>query len=487
MSLSATEPDLRALCLHINEQVPEGGLFSGEHTAAHPDSRLPWRISPEPFWLTPAQYRALEELGPVLLRFYRAANLLYQHSQKGLQPPWVHEYLDLGKPERILELGRMNRFRSHLPLVIRPDLLLTEDGFRLTELDSVPGGMGLTGQLAGTYSGLGFQIAGGARGLVDGFYEALKANSGMEHPAVAIVVSDESEAYRGEMQWLASQLAAEGYPVSCRHPRDLRFDEGGLLVEEEGRLSRVDMVYRFFELFDLPNIPKVELLTYFAKKNAVRVTPPLKAYLEEKLWLAFFRHPLLQAFWERELGGPAMQTMHELIPRSWILDPRPLPPHAVIPDLQVDGRPVNDWGTLAGLAQKKREFALKPSGFSALAWGSRGVAIGHDLPEEEWAARLREGLERFPSGPYVLQEFHKSAQVRVQYFDFAGDQVRPMRGRPLLRPYYYVIGTEPRLVGIQAIVCPPDKKILHGMSDAILVPCAVAPEEGSFDEHQHAG
>jgi hypothetical protein len=32
-----------------------------------------------------------------------------------------------------------------VPRVIRPDILLTENGFRITELDSVPGGIGLTG------------------------------------------------------------------------------------------------------------------------------------------------------------------------------------------------------------------------------------------------------------------------------------------------------------------------------------------------------
>jgi hypothetical protein len=62
-----------------------------------------------------------------------------------------------------------------------------------------------------------------------------------------------------------------------------------------------------------------------------------------------------------------------------------------------------------------------------------------------------------------------------------------MRGRTLLRPYYYVVGSEARLAGVQAIVCPPDKKVLHGMSDAILAPCAVASPEGREHEQQHAG
>jgi len=48
-----------------------------------------------------------------------------------------------------------------------------------------------------------------------------------------------------------------------------------------------------------------------------------------------------------------------------------------------------------------------------------------------------------------------------------------MKGRALLRPYYFVVQDKVRLAGIQATVCPDDKKILHGMVDSIIVPCTV--------------
>ena len=45
----------------------------------------------------------------------------------------------------------MGRSRPTLPRVIRPDILFTENGWHITELDSVPGGIGLTGWLNATY------------------------------------------------------------------------------------------------------------------------------------------------------------------------------------------------------------------------------------------------------------------------------------------------------------------------------------------------
>jgi hypothetical protein len=48
--------------------------------------------------------------------------------------------------------------------------------------------------------------------------------------------------------------------------------------------------------------------------------------------------------------------------------------------------------------------------------------------------------------------------------------------RALIRPYYFLAGTNPakleaKLSGILATLVPSDKKIIHGMRDSILVPC----------------
>ena len=477
MSLLSTDP--KALCLEINERSPAGGLFEGDRANLHPESHLPWRISPEPFWLSPEQLRYLDQLGGVLHQFYKASNQLYHQSVKGLEPAWIRDYLDRGKPGEVLEMGLWNRIKSQLPLIIRPDLLLTEEGFKLVELDSIPGGMGFTAQVSELYADLGYDIIGGARGLVDPLYQAATAAAKVAEPNFALFVSDESESYRRGMEWLVERLQEGGKSARSAHPREVRFNENGLFLQNESDVEpwRIDVAYRFFELFDLKNIPKHELFTYFAKKNALRLTPPPKAYLEEKLGLALYHHPLLKEYWRKELGKEPFAALGSLIPRSWILDPRRLPPHATIPGLDIGGQPVNDWQQLKHLTKKQRELVLKPSGFSDIAYESKGVAIGHDMPEREWAGRVQEALDRFEHQPYILQEFHKAARRTIRYYDFFNDEVKPMRGRVMLRPYYYLIGDEPKLCGIQALVFPADKKSLHGMVDAAIMPCAVSAEK----------
>jgi hypothetical protein len=46
-------------------------------------------------------------------------------------------------------------------------------------------------------------------------------------------------------------------------------------------------------------------------------------------------------------------------------------------------------------------------------------------------------------------------------------------GRLRLCPYFFIIDGEARLAGALATFCPPDKKIIHGMQDAVLLPCRV--------------
>ena len=52
-----------------------------------------------------------------------AVNLLYRQSVAGKQPPWVAQWLDLGKPAALLEPQRDAAFKNDLPRVIRPDIL----------------------------------------------------------------------------------------------------------------------------------------------------------------------------------------------------------------------------------------------------------------------------------------------------------------------------------------------------------------------------
>jgi hypothetical protein len=51
-----------------------------------------------------------------------------------------------------------------------------------------------------------------------------------------------------------------------------------------------------------------------------------------------------------------------------------------------------------------------------------------------------------------------------------------MDGRVRLCPYYFVADDEAKLGGILATIAPADKRLIHGMSDAIMASCRVAAD-----------
>lgn len=467
----------------IRERLCLAGLFGDpsplQETAPGSQAAPSWRISPCPFYLSSDQLQFFADLGPQLLSFYRGLNRLYNESVKGVQPAWISRYLDQGKPEALVQYSRMKRFRDALPAVIRPDMIPTQDGMVITELDSVPGGIGLTACLSNIYHDLDggeSPLIEGRDGMVRGFARMLRSVQGRREGHIAILVSEESKDYRPEMSWLAGQLREEGLSAWCVEPREMRFTEEGLRLHVDGGEQLVSVIYRFYELFDLLNIPKAELVQYAAKKGWVSVTPPYKPSLEEKSSFALLHHPILRPFWEKELGADCLFHLSTIMPKTWLLDPAPLPAIATIPGLRIGGRAVASWSDLETATQKERHFVIKPSGFSELAWGSRGVSIGHDMPQTEWLEALRNALASFPTTPYILQEFHKGRLFEMDYLDEDRRTIVRMSGRARLSPYYVVSDDKAELAGILATICPADKKILHGMKDAIMVPCALRPD-----------
>jgi len=407
----------------IQGALPSEGLFAEKD----------WLISPDAFPISEKFASELEQLGHRLFVFQRACNQLYQLSVRGKQPAWIAQYLDAGKPAELVELSRQKIFRDELPRVIRPDLILTEKSYIIAEIDSVPGGIGLTAWLNRTYSALGQDVIGGQEGMLDGFQKVLP-NGG------DILVSAESATYRPEMEWLAAQLNLHR-TSNLEDPTP----KWRVVPAENYEPQPGHDVYRFFELFDLPNIPKIEALLRSAAEGKVRVTPPLKPFLEEKMWFALFWLKPLRQFWRRELGDKYFLKLRQVIPYTWLLDPTPLPQHAVIPRLEI-----HDWREPAKFSQKERDLLLK---------------VSH-------------ALTNFAIQPTILQQFHKGSLFEHPYYDGESGEVRTMKGRIRLCPYYFVEDDRVKLRGALTTIVPADKKLIHGMRDGILVPTSMNTVNG---------
>lgn len=420
----------RGRVAELQAALPAGGLFKGKK----------WRWSDRSLQLDATDLKILEGLGKKLAVFMKASDRLYRASLSDEAPRWVAEWLEQGKPEEVIRLGRAEAMKGMIPRVLRPDLLRTEEGWALTEIDAVPGGVGLTSWMQENYAKIGQSVLGGPNGLRDLAAKAI-GNSG------EVVISQEAEDYRPEWEWLVGKervKPAEGYRCGERP------------------------IYRFFEMFDWMSLEGIR--TSWRPDLAMEAPP--KAFLEEKLWWALLWMKPLEEWWRRELGEGYFRDLRALVPRAWPLRPMELPPEGVLPELEI-----HRWEDLETFSQRARDLVIKVSGFSPRAWGSRGVTLGSDQPKERWVPELRQALGEWKTQPHLLQRYARLGTVAHPVWNEQTGETEEARWRLRLCPYYLVTGDKVELKGALGTLCPVDKKLIHGMEDAVLVP--VSGETGT--------
>ena len=442
-----------------------------------------WRLSSQPWWLTSEQLEDIKLIGSASMCFYAGIELIYRKSHlgksilrnKNLLVPWVANYLDHAKPSKLIEHSLSNRLKGVIPPVLRPDLLLTEQGLIMTELDAVPGGIGLIAQLNRIYQNSNPSLVGWGDKMLQLFYDSLVRLCPREkqhNPVIAIVVSEEANAYRPEMNWLVNQYQSFGYAISLHSPEDL-FPLGNTInINQNGSPLQVDLIYRFWELFDLATISWIDSFCEAWEDMEVVIAPAMRPFQEEKLNLALFHHPILQSFWQSYLSNEHYKILKNTIPKTWILDPQPMPPHGFLHAPKIDGKAIWCWNQIGEATKKERQLVLKRSGFHPDAWGSRSVVLGHDVSQVTWAQAVQDAKERTDTGYSILQNFHKP--IRLSHPIYNNDRLSSLQqGRVRLCPYYFPDREEVHLGGILASFCPADKKIIHGMTEAAMLPCAV--------------
>ncbi len=429
----------------------------------NPDARFAsFRIGPTPYLINPEQANQLQQMGQHLKSFYRAMEELYRLSKHGDVPQFVAQYLDAGKPAWLVELAQAEAFRGQIPHIIRPDLLLTADGWKATELDSVPGSMGLLSFFEQVYTdwplvGAGRTAAAMAAALADLISPAEQA---------AIVVSDECGGYRAETAWLSRHWQEAGLLIPTLRPEQLTIHNDQ--VRYQGQ--RLLLIYRFFELFDLDNIPNAKELLYLGARGKIKITPPPKPYLEEKMWFAFLHHPDLQGDWEQLLGREALTCLQELIPPTWLLCRDPV---------AFAGGPLGSLAKLKQTSRRQRPYVLKPSGFSPLAWGGHGFSRGKDYTTGHWAKTIDDYLALASTSPYIIQAYQQSLPQIARHYEHTSESIATFEGKLRLCPYYFLQNEQITLSGALATLVPLSKPIIHGMTDAVMVPTAV-----TNDSHQ---
>ncbi|MBI1863063.1 hypothetical protein HYS00_03015 [Candidatus Microgenomates bacterium] len=411
----------------LEASLGDHSIYHARRSEFDTGERIPFRVSPRPLELSASQKKELAGIGADTTAYYMAVDRLYRSDER------VRDLLDTGKPEMF------TGDHAAQYLFIRPDLIITPQGFSLCEVETSPFGLALAEVLNHGYSSVGFDT------LVDTatLPEYVHANTPVDG---RIIYSTKTQAYAGQMSFLAEQVFSgpgrNWQAYSTNEPCD----------------TDSSPIYRGFYLSEALTDPNVRLLLDNQMQQGQPLLPSPTPHLEEKANLAFIWDRRFDAYFKKELGPGAVTHLRHVIPPSWIVGQEEF----FMPGLP-DG--ISSSVGLATLAKSKRAFVLKHSGFGEHSSWAEGVTFLHDKSVMNAQSALIDS-HRDTSALHIIQEFKKGMKVPMQYIDLDGAYT-DMMAKVRLTPYYsFVPGQEGKLIAVKATGCE-NTDFIHASSTSI--------------------
>jgi hypothetical protein len=403
----------------------------------HEKSNLPFRISPYPLRITRGLCKILDDAGPAYAAYYLGAEKIIRGLPKGHR--WMG-YLTSGKPPYALQ-GLKSK-RTHL--FLRPDFIITSNGICAVEMETSPFGLGLSSFLTDCYSRMGHPVLGSgdavARTLAQGMFGERPLGK-----SAAIILTEHTMRYAGQMRMLAEELSGKGVNACVAFPNELSFESERVMVKGKPQ----DAIYRAFYLHEMEGD---ETLMRATSQKKTTAWPPLNAHMEEKAIMGLIWESEFEGAIKKAVGLEAFNLLRLTMPKTWI----------VKPDVENKPHAISEWVELARLSRNERTYVLKPSGFISSSSWSRGVHFLKNMSRKKAALLLEEAQNS--KHTFILQEFHKGKQLPHPYMDFETGNIRQMRGKIRLTPYYRI--PDGRMISAKATICQNTDRI-HATVDSI--------------------
>jgi len=367
----------------------------------------------------------MERLGVELSAFMTAADELYHTDEEAAA------LLDRGKPEIF------RRERAAKQPFIRPDLIITEDGFAVCEIETSPFGLGLAYALNTAYRAEGHETI--VNGELAHHLDSVLPDSG------SLVYSDKTKAYAGQLGYLEERLfSANG--------RDWALREAAEAAEEGGTSG--EAIYRAFYLHEYGTDPAVRELIEQGEAAEGDWTPSLTPHLEEKALMALLWDDRWEAYFRRELGDAGYKYLQSVIPPTWIVGEE---------EHFTPGLPggVSDVEDIAGLPRPQRALVLKSSGYDRHGSWAESVELLHTKSQVEAGRLLVEAAARDDS-LQIVQEFRRGTKIPMTYTENGTTRTDEVRVR--LTPY--VDPTTGRIIAAKA-TGRTGTDFIHAASDSV--------------------
>ena len=385
------------------------------------NSEFSFRVSPTPFKLKKHQKEEMLLLGKAICDYMDACIDLYKTDED------VREVLDRGKPEKY-----KNAINPKY-LFLRPDLILTEDGFSICEIETSPFGLGLAEVLNRTYGCVGFDPIVTQNELGNYVKRHISSKG-------TIAYSEKVKAFRGQLDFLAQEVfSGDGNDWQSQNISNQT-------------LKNDKQIYRAFYLSDEYKDDRVASFLQMAQIYLPSSTPQF----EEKALLAFIWDKRYIEYFKRTLGEAQFRLLRKSIPKTWILGQ----------EEYVDGglpEGKKDSLEVASLGKSKRKYVLKQSGFnSGSSWGE-GVVFLHKIGQLNAIEKMKSALED-NQHLYIVQEFKSGRVVPMTYLDDE-NIIQNMNAKIRLTPYFSFMGkSKGKLIAVKVTGCENTEYIHAGTS-----------------------
>lgn len=386
------------------------------------ENNINFRISPEPFKLNKSQKKELEDIGEVICNYMDSCIELYKTNSS------VHELLDRGKPEEYKNIQGVKY------LFLRPDLILTDSGFSVCEIETSPFGLGLAEVLNRAYGNEGYDTIVQENELKN-YIQSKVGNTG------TIAYSDKVKSFKGQLEFMANQLfSGNGKIWTARK------------IGTESISSKE--IYRAFYLNE--QLTDKNIANLFNEEHIY--IPTSTPQFEEKALLSFIWDRRFTQFFISKLGESEFKLLRNLIPKTWVLGEK---------QYVDEGLPQGKKSSieLANIGKSNRKFVLKQSGFiSSSSWGE-GVVFLHKMGGQKASEMIKSALED-KRHLYIIQEFTQGKVIPMEYLNSSGERVNS-NARIRLTPYYAYVGREKgKLIAAKVTGCE-NTEYIHASTASI--------------------
>jgi hypothetical protein len=406
----------------LNNLAGEYNFYTARREEYATNEKLSFRVSPTPLELTKKENDEITTMGGAVVEFVNATHELYNTNEQ------VRNLLNTGKPEELTQT------KNPEYLFVRPDLIATENGLKICEIETSPFGLALSSLLNTGYIQAGFETLADENLLED----SIKSRTVSEG---SIVYSNKTKAYKGQLEYLADKL----FSSSNRKWKSEHIDQH--------QANGVGL-YRAFYLSEYMNDPKVNsLINYQLDKQNTK--PSITPHLEEKAIMALLWDRRFEDFYKKQLGEANFNKLRSSIPKTWIVGQE---------QYFSEGLPkeVNDTMQLVSGLRKDRELVIKPSGFNPKASWAEGVNLLHEKSTYK-AQEIVQNAIKTDDTLFIVQEFKKAQKQRMQYENSEGT-LTDMEAKLRITPYYST--QDGKLLTIKATGCE-NTDFIHASTSSI--------------------